>query len=374
KRLIVLCDGTWQDSTEPSAGEYPSNVTRFARALSKYGFDESGEELEQIVYYQKGVGTGLMDSLFGGVLGLGVSANVRAGYSFLAHNYDEGDSIYFFGFSRGAYTARAIASLVAETGLLTKRGMDSFPKLYNTYYSFRNARRSESSEAKQQARELMRSLGKDQISLSAAQAVRIVGVWDTVGFHKPWVANWLVMFKALGFRFDQERIEFCDTEIPTPIQYGFHALALDERRKAFEPTMWTLPKIEEGGRTPVLKQVWFSGVHTDVGGGRDDHRLSDIAFAWMISECSKTRLLAFDQKYLLRKTLYDPYFASEDGGQTPWWTIHGATDSGESGAKSFFKKAAEAMAGTGPRRPLSRMGPTNEMIHQSIGDRSFGNN
>jgi uncharacterized protein (DUF2235 family) len=304
-----------------------------------------------------------------GALGYGVSANVRAAYGFLAHNYDDGDEIFFFGFSRGAYTARAIASLVAETGLLTKRGMDRFPELYNTYYDYAESKkgRSETPEAKRRAKEYIRHLGDDEISHSAAHAIQIVGIWDTVAFHKPIFGN-IFLFRILGFQFNQERIEFSDTLIPRRIRYGFHALSLDETRKAYLPTMWTLPRRPDSSRRqPTLKQVWFTGEHGDVGGGRDEHRLSDIALVWMISECSKTGLLSFDPDYLLRRE----FSGNMEPLRIPWATYGGKTKL-KGGITTALKIRIEKLMGTVARQPLMDRNPTNETIHCSIADRKFG--
>jgi uncharacterized protein (DUF2235 family) len=295
---------------------------------------------------------------------------VRAAYGFLAHNYDVGDDIYFFGFSRGAYTARAIASLVAETGLLTKRGMDHFSELYNRYYDFSASKqgRSETPDAKKRAKEYIRRLGPDQISPQAADAIRIVGVWDTVSFHMPLLTK-VPFISRTASKIAQERIEFSDTMIPSRIEYGFHALALDEVRSAYRPTLWTLPRYSEKHRQPTLRQVWFSGVHTDVGGGRKDHRLSDITLAWMISECSNTQLLAFDPEYLFNRRP-QTYGNTK---RTPWATEGGKTQ-GSTGIKALISGKIERMLGTATRWPLSENDRTNETIHASIADRKFGNN
>ncbi|KAF2454178.1 hypothetical protein BDY21DRAFT_354307 [Lineolata rhizophorae] len=316
KRLVVLCDGTWQDSTTEDESTYPSNVTRFARTLSKYAFlKETGEEVEQIVYYQKGIGTGVLDRYLGGAFGLGLSSNVRGCYSFLAHNYDPGDTIHFFGFSRGAYTARAIAGLVNATGLLTKRGMDSFAHLYGLYY---DRTLPEAEKQRRQTTLVERLVAAGDLDLDARDAVCIVGVWDTVAFHKPWVAR-LPGAAFLGLD-SGERIEFKNAKLSPRVNYGFHALSLDDGRELYKPTVWEARNTAEGPgedgavdvvaggnveggerstRTKqVVKQVWFSGEHTDVGGGRTDHRLSDITLAWMVSECMKTGELEFDLSYL----------------------------------------------------------------------------
>jgi len=123
KRLIVCCDGTWNDAD--SAAEF-TNVVRIARAI-KPNDTRSSPAIPQIVYYHSGVGTSdALDRFAGGAVGLGLSRNVRDGYAFLAANYCEEDEIFLFGFSRGAYTARSIAGLIGWVGLIHKADMDIF--------------------------------------------------------------------------------------------------------------------------------------------------------------------------------------------------------------------------------------------------------
>ncbi|KAL4779433.1 hypothetical protein BJX76DRAFT_88591 [Aspergillus varians] len=358
KRLIVCCDGkelyhgtlqiltitgTWQDATADSS-EPPSNVTRLSRALSRTArVEENGvqREIPQIVYYQKGVGTGLGDRYFGGVTGVGLSANVRAAYGFLAENYSDGDKIYFFGFSRGAYTARAIAGLVCQWGLLTPRGMDNFFSVYDDFYG----RKIESySEEKRQRLGFRDPLPRFTVEL--------IGVWDTVAFHKPWLGRWY-----------GEQLEFRNTLLSREVKYAYHALALDEERTAYQPTLWHQPDDADGQE---LLQVWFSGVHTDVGGGGEDPRLANIALAWMIAQCSKHNQLSFDiEEYLFDRP---PRQVEREG--TPW-----ATALGKIPNASLTRILEGLFGGKSTRTPLayhqrgSEQRPTNEMIHVSIESR-----
>lgn len=352
KRLIVCCDGTWEDSLADTH-QPPTNVTRISRVLSRNAIvEENGVKtvVPQIVYYQKGVGSGLGNQLLGGAVGLGLSANVRAGYGFLADNYNEGDQIYFFGFSRGAYTARAIAGLVLELGLLTSKGMDNFTIIYNDYYKHKAPSYSE-----ERRRELGFRYPHPKIE------VEIIGVWDTVSFHK---LKWLG--KLLGVR---EEIEFANTTLHPHVKYAFQALSLDENRAAFQPVLWQIP---EDRKDQELHQVWFSGVHTDVGGGATDPRLSNIPLAWMISHCQRTNLLSFDiESYLFS----DPPKALESAA-IPWATSLGAIFT----PWSFSEWFELTFLGKCVRTPLAykpllhlKSGITNEKIHESVNDRNcFG--
>lgn len=115
KRIILCCDGTWQASNQGTRS-VPSNVAKLSRAVKTSGKDESGVRIPQLVWYDAGVGTALgsIDKSYAGAFGEGLSENVCEGYCFLANNYEEGDEVYIFGFSRGAYTARAYVDVVVN--------------------------------------------------------------------------------------------------------------------------------------------------------------------------------------------------------------------------------------------------------------------
>ncbi|KAF2492930.1 hypothetical protein BU16DRAFT_529186 [Lophium mytilinum] len=375
RRLIVLCDDTWQDSTSDSSTAAPTNVTRFARALSQWAPAAFGD-IQQIVYYQKGVGSSPLDRLLGGAAGIGISANVRAAYGFLANNYAPGDSIHFVGFSRGAYTARAVAGLVAACGLLTKKGMDSFPELYNLYYKEHGTDAQMTGEQKRvygekETRFLKTLTENGLLEPKAALAIEVVAVWDTVAFDLTWFStSWIARLLGLA----PERLEFRNAELSAKIRYGFHALALDETRNAFRPTLWQMPKADGGAgdgewRLREMKQCWFSGRHSDVGGGYSQRWLSDITLAWMVAQCERRGLLAFDQGYLL-----DLGLPPAEGLDGQWGTAKGETSSDKKGMTLVVDKASRTLPlVSGYRKPMSLRG-TNEMIHCSIEDRHFGNN
>ncbi|KAJ9654459.1 hypothetical protein H2201_008997 [Coniosporium apollinis] len=351
--------GTWQNALSEEI-TFPTNVVRFSRALSPHAIvdvkNDKGEiigqeEVEQIVYYQPGVGTGAGDTWRGGIYGLGVSANIRAAYGFLAHNYDPGDKIFFFGFSRGAYTARSIAGLVNKLGLLTKQGMDYFPEVYAEFYNhpvlFPDFEFSDKLKKKLEGK----------FHEGAEDAVKIIGVWDTVGFHAEGRAG--------------ERIEFHSTMLSPKVEYAYHALALDERRLAFKPTLWQWPKdhvVDSRGRDlKDMRQVWFSGKHSDIGGGLYDSRLSDITLAWMIAQCSRDGKLAFNEDYLLDKT--------KNRNPDSWATGQGKTIEEPSASLLDISRSALAdlfwQIKAEDRQPLETTN-TYERIHRSIQERNLG--
>ncbi|KAJ1713221.1 hypothetical protein NYO67_4591 [Aspergillus flavus] len=276
RRLIVLCDGTMKDSTGDQ-NQAPTNVTRLQNALSTHAtmkIDGKDYYIDQISHYQKGVGAGGANPFRAGIMGRGIAANLREAYAFLACNYRQGDKIYLFGFSRGAYTARAIADLITTLGLLSKRGMDNFYKVYKAF--FHGEKRVFTDD------ERLR-LG---LFCVPRYTIEIVGVWDTVAFN-----NW-----------SGEKITLYNTYLPVDVKCGYQALALDEKRYPYQPVLWSKIDCAET-RDQELLQVWFSGSHSDIGGGRRNDRLSLITLAWMIDQCSKGKKLAFDKGYLIDECL-----------------------------------------------------------------------
>jgi uncharacterized protein (DUF2235 family) len=187
RKLIVCCDGTWNQRDAPGA---TTNVAKMARALRP--FDDSGNS--QLIYYHPGVGTGnRVDHFFGGAFGVGLSGNVQSEYAFLADNFNYGDQIFLFGFSRGAYTVRSLAGLIGLVGFMEKADMDCFPQIYKIYMSRKYRQAIVRGQDLAAARDALRALfpeGKGNgendkilqaVDLSRRTALHFIGVWDTVG-------------------------------------------------------------------------------------------------------------------------------------------------------------------------------------------------
>jgi len=269
KRLIACCDGTWNDSDN---GTDYTNVARLAWSIRPTD-TRDGKDVAQIVFYQSGVGTegDLASKVAGAALGLGLSHNLRDAYTFICNNYNDGDEIFLFGFSRGAYTARSVAGLIKYAGLLGKQDLDRFLELWKGYKDRDPAALANFAKRIQNV------------------PIKCIGVWDTVGS---------VGIPAEFSKFDlffRRYYGFFDTDLGEHVEHAFHALALDERRKNFVPTLWT-QKPEGKAKRQELKQVWFAGVHSDVGGGYPEHGMSDIPLAWMASEVAP--YLDIDFEYL----------------------------------------------------------------------------
>ena len=269
KRLVVCCDGTWNRPDQSSDGKQsPTNVTKVARAVAR----EDTAGTAQVVYYHRGVGSHRGERLRGGAFGFGLSRDVLRAYRFIVENYEPGDQLYFFGFSRGAFTARSTVGLVRNAGILRPPHAGLVDEAYALYRDAATAPRSIESE-------LFRR------SYSHETRIRFVGVWDTVG------ALGIPMSGMRWVNLVNRRWQFHNVDLSTTVEAAFQALAIDEKRRPFEPTLWS-QQADAGEQR--LEQVWFTGVHCDVGGGYPDSGLSDLALRWMV-ERARSCGLEFEQ-------------------------------------------------------------------------------
>lgn len=267
KRLVVCCDGTWN---KPD-GQTITNVEKIARTVQSDPSATGG--VYQLVYYVSGVGAGsyAADRLLGGAFGFGLFHNVIACYRFLAQNYEPGDEIFIIGFSRGAYTARSVAGMVGRVGLLTKVALvgERLPAAVHMYQRI---------DMPQGA--FGESVDEFKHDHCHPAKVNFLGVFDTVG--------------ALGVPgFMRHAPRFHDVQLSGQVLRARHAMAVDETRLKFAPTFWEAP--EEPPGTPTederVKQVWFEGAHSDVGGGYRETGLSDTSLLWMAREAHAAGLV-----------------------------------------------------------------------------------
>ncbi|MDQ4117997.1 MAG: DUF2235 domain-containing protein [Actinomycetota bacterium] len=253
KRLVVCCDGTWNTADQQS----PTNVARFHDSVAPRGDDG----VEQRPHYHPGVGTNWWDRWAGGAFGVGLSEIVLDAYRWVVANFEPGDELFLVGFSRGAYTARSTVGLIRNCGVLRPA---EFGRVHEAYDLYR--RRDPAS-------------GPDAVEAKAFREryahetrIRFVGVWDTVG--------------ALGIPFSGNALvnrinkpwHFHDTKLSSTVDHARQALAIDERRRPFAPAVWAPPA---SGDVP-RRQVWFPGVHSDVGGGYPDRQLADVTLRWIV--------------------------------------------------------------------------------------------
>ena len=283
RRLIVCCDGTWSTAEDTTV----TNVRRLANALADH--DDRGDP--QLSYYQPGIGTAgsLLARLLGGGAGVGLSRNVMDAYHWLATRYEPGDRIALFGFSRGAYTARSLAGMISACGLVDLRGLTETEvwQRIQRVYDRRYRRRDPTGRWRDG---LAFRFDPDR---PAEIPVDLVGVWDTVGA--------LGIPDYLGGWDPVHRYDFHDVTLNPFIRYGRQAVAIDETRGPFVPTLWARP--HSPGQD--VAQVWFPGGHQDVGGGRPRTGLSDGALLWMVNQAADTVGLGFD-KSTVEQILPDP--------------------------------------------------------------------
>lgn len=253
RKLIVCCDGTWNFADQPRT----TNVTKVALAART-----EADGAAQRVYYGSGVGLRPWQRWRGGAFGMGLSSNVQDAYRFLVDTYEPGDELFLFGFSRGAFTARSLAGLVRNSGILRRESAHRVKEAWALY-------RDRAEKPTSTASKLFRGAHAHETG------IHFIGVWDTVG----------ALGIPTGAPFNR-RWAFHDTELSSWIKGAFHALAVDEQRAPFTPTLWhQQPGAAKSGQE--LKQVWFSGVHCDVGGGYEKTGLSDIALLWMVQQARR---------------------------------------------------------------------------------------
>lgn len=287
KRIVICADGTWnvRDQLDDDTGKVrPTNVTKLARAVRAR--DSHG--IDQVVFYLNGVGTGgLMDKFTGGAFGHGIERNVRDLYRSIIYNFCPGDELYFFGFSRGAFTVRTLAGLMNKIGLLDKDEDFFLPEIYACYERNKGP---ETPEWKHAYRKVT--------DPKPCPPIKFIGVWDTVGsLGAPGVIG------KIASKLKGNKYAYHDVALNPSIQNAFHALALDERRNPFMPTLWQRP----AGWTGNLEQAWFPGVHCSVGGGYTPDGLANEALHWMV-EKAEAFGLEFDVAYL---TPFTPCFNSK---------------------------------------------------------------
>lgn len=274
KRIIVCADGTWnvQDQVNDETGKRrPTNVTKLARAVLPV--DQNG--IHQVVFYREGLGTGPgTDKLTGGAFGSGIEDNIVSLYRSILYNYSLGDEIYLFGFSRGAFTARSLAGFMKFAGLLEKDDDYYVPEIYACYESGHGV-----------GTDQWRKANRKVSGTRPCPPIRMLGVWDTVGS--------LGAPGFLGQIFNSKKYQYHQVGLFNEIEHAFHALAIDERRKPFSPTLWEAPD----GWGGQLEQVWFAGVHCDVGGGYSPDGLANLALLWLVRQAADLGV-GFDRNYL----------------------------------------------------------------------------
>jgi uncharacterized protein (DUF2235 family) len=349
KNVVVCCDGT--------ANEFAPDRTN----VVKLYFTLTRDPLRQVAYYHPGLGTmeppgALTRStrtatrILGMAFGYGLEADIRDAYVFLMNNFEEGDRVFLFGFSRGAYTVRAVASLLRMYGLIPRGNESLVPyaiRMLMAIHNIRSNRGEPSTEGKDYFK-----LADDFKSTFSAHVCKpwFVGVWDTVS-SVGWYENPL----HLPYTADNSDIEI-----------GRHAVAIDERRAFFRPNLWRPRNPPPLGGPRDLKQVWFPGVHCDVGGGypESESGLSKIALEWMLKEASDAGLLVDSAQMALMLgesgggyVAPDPDAAMHESLRGLWWLAEVLWKR----HYNWKERKWERRANLGRRRTI----PPGSLIHES---------
>ncbi|MEZ5995395.1 MAG: DUF2235 domain-containing protein [Hyphomonadaceae bacterium] len=277
KKLVICCDGTWQ---RLYGGEL-TNVALTARAVSSR--DAKGNP--QIVFYSAGVGASVDRlSLWQGMTGADLDDNLLSAWLFINLNYEPGDQLYLFGFSRGAYTVRSLAGLLRKCGILRREHADKARTALELYRHRELSADSDEAERFRVAHaiawpRLARPFTSPPVDLS----IRYLGVWDTVGA--------LGIPRVLPFAAGlNQRYHFHDTALSRSVEHARHAVAIDERRAAFQATLWSnVEKFNTPGTPARVAQAWFPGDHGGVGGGAA-RGLSNCALLWVLEGAERAGL------------------------------------------------------------------------------------
>ncbi len=274
KNIVIFSDGT----NQKGGVDYNTNVYKLFNMVED-------RTKNQVVFYDPGIGTDWRN-VFGAVSGWGFTENILECYRFLFENYEAGDQVYLFGFSRGAATVRSLSGFIHLFGILPKSRADLIEQAFNIY-TIRNKEKRE-------------RLAREFINRHHTMwcKIRFLGVWDTVAALGSPIRPLNFVTETLHFPLRFVRT-FLDRMVPhrfhsfglsDSVEFARHALSIDEKRHLFAPVIWESLKDDSGGR---LKQVWFCGVHTDVGGGYKEEDLSNISLKWMIDEATEKGLLIY---------------------------------------------------------------------------------
>jgi len=271
KRIIICSDGTWNKPGNIENGfVVRTNIQKIFEVIAK-----SDGPIKQIKHYDNGVGVigTAVKRMVNGAIGLGLSDNIVSAYKFIVWNYEPGDELYLFGFSRGAYTVRSLAGMIRRCGILKKQDLSLIKESYDFYRD--RSELSKPGELKSETFIARNSYPNPEI--------KFMGVWDTVG--------------ALGiphtsFRmWNKKKYRFHDLTLSSIIKHAYHAMAVDERRSLFDVNLWTQSRTAvENNIEQFVEQRWFPGVHSDVGGGYREEQLSDLSLLWMIDNARRSGL------------------------------------------------------------------------------------
>jgi uncharacterized protein (DUF2235 family) len=273
KRLALFLDGTWNEESDNT------NVWRLRSLFAPV----SSDGCEQRTYYSAGLGTKFGEKARGGMFGHGIDTAITSAYEWLIENYEPNDEIFIFGFSRGSYTARSLSGFVSKCGLLQRGSPLGVNQLWKRY-RHSGAKTIRELIAGERGGDECRFEENWMLKYARPVQIKFIGVFDTVG--------------ALGVPFPIYRrlkgsaYPFLNTGLRQNNEYAFHALAIDEHRKAFKPTLWTNPGATSAKPRSIDKteQRWFVGAHANVGGGCFNDPLAQLPLKWLEGKAAKLGL------------------------------------------------------------------------------------
>lgn len=316
KRIVVLIDGTW--NKEAVTGN--TNVARLDSNQQTVKFIKSpkaSDGIAQQVFYHSGVGSDgdLIQRLLGGAIGLGLKRIIKETYEYVVQHYAEGDELYLWGFSRGSYAARALAGLIGASGIQGHID-DRLFELAWRHYRVRPQARQHPDIAAAADKTAIENYRSARDSFHRTRTIKCIAVWDTVGSYGIPAGFGLA---ALARYFTLLTLGFHDTSFGDNVEVGLHALGIDEHRRPFVPTFWTIAK----GVSPRghVEQTWFAGAHCNVGGGYPDSGLSDLALIWMIARAQALTKLEFDDAAIKAHTAAKVEGSVVDSTKG-WWLDH----------------------------------------------------
>jgi uncharacterized protein (DUF2235 family) len=265
KRLAIFLDGTWNEEGDNTS------VWRLRSLCAP----TSSDERTQLIYYDTGVGTQFGEKVRGGLYGFGIDEHVKKAYEWIVENYNDDDQIFIFGFSRGAFTARCLAGLVSICGVLKPGTPLGVSQLYARYQTVDRNKKSIRHMLEDREKGVLSRPTREEdwgLRYSRPVGVEMLGVWDTVAaIDLPGVA----------------KHNFLDPNLRHDMKNAFHALAIDEHRNRFSPTLWTQSSPKADGAPKILRdfsvveQRWFVGAHANVGGGYPSDLLPQMPLQWL---------------------------------------------------------------------------------------------
>ena len=339
KRIVIWCNGTWNTAS----ADYSTNVQMGAQSVKL-----ADGKIQQLNIYLEGVGTShlvneWLETRLAGAFGLGLFEKIAEAYRHIVFNYEPGDEIFIFGFSRGAYTARSLAGLLRKCGIVKKANAKQIRDAFEFYKDpdvrpssdlAQQFRMEHSPEVitKESDREwrVAHGLSPEDAEKLSLICIKYLGVWDTVGALG--VPQHLVVSKLFN---TNRKYAFHDTELSSSVKSARHAVAVDEDRLSFTPSLWSNLDILNANHPMVpFQQKWFPGDHGSIGGGGDIVGLSNVAFRWII-EGAQQQGLKFDEDMLA-------YFADLENPVAPLKNISKQT--------GFFDNIYRRAPRNGPQR------------------------